>query len=121
MNYDNTIKDLFRQLRREDERRAPSFNLLVSRVRQRTATVRRLPIVARLAGAVAGIALTSFTLVSVRPSPMDQEFARIVETGKPVAQWRAATDVLLKSPNARLLRSVPKLGETFADMNIKFE
>lgn len=121
MNYDNAIKDLFRQLRREDERRTPSFEFLVSRVRERTAAVSRLPIVARLAGALAGIALTSFTLVSVRPFVADQEFARIVDAGKPVARWHAATDVLLKSPNARLLRSIPKLGETFADMNIKFE
>ena len=121
MNYDNTIKDLFRQLRREDERRAPSFDLLVSRVRQSVSSVRRMPFAARLAGAIAGIALTSFTLVSVRPPAADREFARTVEAGKPVAQWRAQTDVLLKSPSARLLRSVPKLGETFADMNIKFE
>lgn len=121
MNYDNAIKDLFRQLRREDERRAPSFDPLVSGIRKRKAAVRRLPIVARLAGVLAGVALTSFTLVSVRLSGADQEFARTVEAGKPVAQWRAPTDVLLKSPNNRLMRGVPKLGETFADMNIKFE
>ncbi|MBI4429868.1 MAG: hypothetical protein HY562_12205 [Ignavibacteriales bacterium] len=121
MNYDKDIKDLYQQLRRDDERHAPSFAFVLSRMRQGATVIRRIPIVARFAGAAAGIALTSFTIVSVRPSAADVEFAQALEASRPIAQWRAPTDMLLKSPAAKLLQNVPKLGETFADMNIKFE
>jgi hypothetical protein len=181
MNQDweeNEIRQLFRELRREDEGRAPSFakdwDAALSQINKghRARFLFRLPAMA----AVALVLLGSFAFIIFRSLPMPltptatlEPTATIVQPPPPsvtfhttpsvhpkiseakkrqkvvpnlesgfgkkpsiavrrqlpkrsqspdilISQWRSPTDFLLKSPDDRLLRTIPRLNASTAEI-----
>ena len=124
---DAEIREQYQRLRREDEslgRSLDAFRPLdtlrpaVRRRprRQQTASRGHRPqLRQRLAAAALGLALAvgvggALRWLRPRPAPPDEE-AAIAR----LSHWRAPTDSLLRAPGDRLLRGVPRLGESRID------
>ena len=67
-----------------------------------------------LAGAMTLIAIAGF--ISWLGTPKDQIRDADLRAAQALAEWRAPTDVLLRSPGAQWLNSTPKLGESYIKM-----
>lgn len=107
---DREIARLFRETRRSDESSVPGFRQVLSRARG----ARRSSLPPRLRAAVsllvAAVALIAVLLLRRGPSaPADSERTASL------SEWRAATDVLLRTPGADLFASVPALPEPLPD------
>ena len=124
MNYETLehhLTNLFLHLRRGDEERAPSFGHVLSQANQQQGTSRRRSLVFAVAVVAVCAAAASLFLMPHTRRSSDEEFVATLETATTLARWAAPTDVLLEPPVHGYLSSVPRLGETFSDMNITFE
>ncbi len=99
---DRELARLFREVRRADEAAAPGFRQILARGHTQRGSSRRPRLVA--AAAVALAIVTIGVLLSRRP-PATEAPERAIALG----DWRAATDVLLRTPGGGLLDSVPVL------------
>jgi len=103
---DPTLRTLFQKLGNEDRAQAPSFHQVLGRQVPRQVWGPRL----RMAAAVVLLGLGLGILINLpgkRPSAAAPSGA-----GRPAAsisEWRAPTDVLLKTPGGELLTTVPSL------------
>lgn len=133
---DGKIRELFQQLRREDERGARSFSdfwnaaLLTQGSRQGKSG--RRWIAWRLAAVTAVMAIVGagWWMYS-RPSTMLQapvEMARLVRPvdasfSAPailISQWRSPTESLLHAPGEQLFKSVPRVDESVVNIEAIF-
>ncbi|HYL09137.1 MAG TPA: hypothetical protein VEU31_00240 [Candidatus Acidoferrales bacterium] len=72
----------------------------------------------RLAAATAAVAATVTIALLARRAPrrnLDSEIA----AAERLARWQAPSDVLLETPSYEVLRSMPKLGETYLQMPLR--
>ena len=114
---DAELREQYQRLRREDEslgRSLDAFRPAVrppSRRRRTAGRGHRRQLRQRLAAAAIGLALAAgvgaLRWLRPRPAPPSEE-AAIAR----LAHWRAPTDSLLRIPGDRLLRGVPRLGES---------
>lgn len=100
MPDDRDIRESFAQLRRDDERQAPSF------VKTWEAAAARTGKRPALALAAAAIVLIAGALWIVAPQQPARPAAAL-------SQWRSPTASLLETPGRQLLRTTPRLGEPF--------
>jgi hypothetical protein len=103
MNED-WIRENFAQLRRADERQAPSFAETWEAANSRAG--RHAEPAFRLATAAAAIVLLIGATWLVRGRPPARPAAQL-------SQWRSPTASLLETPGLQLLRTTPRLGEPF--------
>lgn len=100
---DRELGRMFREVRHADEASAPGFRQILARGRTDRGSSRQ----PRLLAAVA-VALTAMVIIGVllwkRP-PVTQAPEPSIALG----DWRAATDVLLRTPGGELFDSVPAL------------
>ena len=100
---DRELARLFREVRRADEASAPGFRQILARGHTRRGSARRPRLLA-----AAAVALIAIVLIGVRLSrrpPVAEGPERAIALG----DWRAATDVLLRTPGAELFESAPVL------------
>jgi len=119
---DAEIRAQYQRLRREDEGVGRSLDAFRQAVRARPRRPQaagrghRRQLRQRLAAAALGLALAvglgALRWLRPRPAPPSDE-AAIAR----LAHWRAPTDALLQAPGDRLLRGVPRLGESSIDGN----
>jgi hypothetical protein len=100
---DRELARLFREVRRADEASAPGFRQILSRVHTERGSSRRPRLLA--AAAVALIAIVMIGVLLLRRPPVTEAPERPIALG----DWRAATDVLLRTPGSELFGSVPVL------------
>jgi hypothetical protein len=105
---DREIARLFRETRGADESSAPDFRAILTRPRARRSPL-ALPLRAAVALLVAAITLIGVLLLRRPSSPAGSE------RPASLSEWRASTDVLLRTPGADLLASVPALPEPLPD------
>ena len=111
MMDENEIRHRFAQLREADRVRAPGFAQIYGRARARRswgATLRVRPL---LIGAVAAVAIAAVWLAHSR------SFSPSTATVT-IANWRAPTDVLLRTPGSELLGTMPALNKSVLDKMI---
>ena len=110
---DPAIRELFRALRLEDERLAPSFARVWAAAASRTAELRRPSrALARLAAAAAVLTMAGVATVVLRQQtrPPSQEMS--------ISQWRSPTSFLLASPSEPLLKTVPQLSKPVVEIKM---
>ena len=105
------IRRRFAQLREGDRERAPGFAQTYERARSRRSSrpihrVRPLALAAAAAVVIAAIWLASGRSLS-HPAATPT-----------IANWRAPTDVLLRTPGSELLGAMPSLSESVLDKMI---
>jgi ElaB/YqjD/DUF883 family membrane-anchored ribosome-binding protein len=72
-----------------------------------------------LAGAVVVIAATLLIGLPLRRKPVDRGLENELAAAQKLAEWRAPTDGLLETPGRELLRTTPKLGESYLRLPVK--
>jgi len=96
------LRDAFRELRAAEQRHVPPFRRLVERRpsgRRRRAEARRYTFaIAALLIVVVAAALLRRTSSPQRPAISS------------ISTWKAPTDFLLQTPNAKLMKTVPTFG-----------
>jgi hypothetical protein len=105
------VRAALAKLRADDERDAPAFDAVLSRVathRRSRLHIRRLAI----AAALVLVAVGAYRTLSTRPRLM------VPREVVALSAWRPATDVLLQTPGRELLRQSPQLGTSLIDINI---
>lgn len=130
MNHDRDaekIRELLHELKKEDERLAPTFARHWERALSQTGKARPFRRVFPVAAAVLLIVLGGLLVLFFRPltnppSPMRTPAPGTPTTEPPsppvplISQWRSPTDFLLKAPGDPLLKTVPRLGESLVEM-----
>jgi hypothetical protein len=110
---EEVLRAALSDLRNADERAAPGFDTILSRVASPSYTLKvaRLAIAAGLLVAAVGV-----YALSARPP-------RLTVPDEVVAfsTWRPATDVLLETSARELLRHTPRLGASLIDIGITGE
>jgi len=107
---DREIARLFRETRRSDESSAPGFRQMLTRAhaaRQALPSPRLRAAVALLVAAVASIGVLLLRHGPSAPAGADRPAS--------LSEWRASTDVFLRTPGDDLLASVPALPEPLPD------
>jgi hypothetical protein len=105
------LKQLFAELRRQDERRAPSFDatwhscVARSDVSGGTRILLRIGLAAALI--IAAVVSLSFYLGRKNSQPQT-----ILAVSFAVPDWPSPTDVWLKTPGEEFLKTLPRLGLT---------
>lgn len=121
---DPDLRALFKVLREEDERWAPSFQRLFSEAQDRAeepeapqahGEARRVHLRRRLAWGGSLLAAAAAAAIWILPGggTSDAEFVMAVSTfsSNPAAgAWRSPTDALLELPGTKVLSTLPKLG-----------
>ena len=105
MMDESELRRRFAQLRESDQKTAPNFAHGAGRARARrraTPRVRTLVIGAAAAVAMLAVWLSRAQSVSSEPTPT-------------IANWRAPTDILLRTPGRDLLGAMPALGASVLD------
>ena len=105
------IRELFRDLRQEDERLAPSFARHWNPARSKAHASRRpgRPLRAIAAAAAALTALGVSAIIFRQPAiPPAADIS--------TSRWRSPTDFLLQLPGESLLKAVPRLGESLTEL-----
>ena len=113
-SLDQPIRNQFQKLRRADERRAPSFARMWGDAVSQTQPDRRLRLPGPIALAVNGalwVSLVLFTLFL--EMERDRQNQVLIQLSKSITEWKAPTDILLRSTNEQLLGQTPILGETY--------
>ena len=102
------IRQLFRELKRKEERITPSFSRDWEEARFRHRTVRPFQRYRKVAAGVA-VALVLITALSFFRS----DFVRLPQQDRPeaysITEWEPLTDFLLEVPGDHLVRTVPRL------------
>jgi hypothetical protein len=111
MIEDRTLARVFRQARREDERRAPRLADVLGRqgppCSRRTAGALR----GRLATAAVLLALLALAITSLRvPEPADLPATPDAKAFSSQSRWIGPTDFLLQPPSPELWRTTPSIG-----------
>jgi len=95
------LRDAFRELRAAEQRHVPPFRRLVERRpsgRRRRAEARRYT-----------FAIAALLLVIAGASLLHRKLTRPVTTTS-ISAWKAPTDFLLQTSNAKLMKTVPTFG-----------
>jgi len=95
------LRDAFRELRAAEQRHVPPFRRFVERRpsgRRRRAEARRYT-----------FAIAALLLVVAGASLLQRRLTRPVVTTS-ISSWKAPTDFLLQTPNAKLMKTVPTFG-----------
>lgn len=109
MMDESEIRRRFAQLREVDRERAPGFGQTYARPRSRRFAIHRVrPFVI---GAAAAVVIAAIWLASAR------SFSTSAATPA-IANWRAPTDALLRTPGSELLGAMPALSESVLDKMI---
>ncbi len=107
---DNEITNLFQALRQRDERLAPSFPEVWAaagdRARRASSAWRGVRAAARTAVVLAGLGVAVAIFRDLATSPSTPA----------ISSWQSPTDFLLHSPGELWLRTVPKIGESLAEI-----
>ena len=109
---DPELKQLFTDLRRQDERRAPSFGSTCHTALERqSATPAGAPRFLRLAvpAALIVVAVVTSSLVIGRKNSGSQAALTLSFA---IAEWQSPTDFLLRTPGDELMRTLPELRVT---------
>ena len=94
------LRDAFRELRAAEQRHVPPFRRLMERrpSGRRRAEARRYT-----------FAIAALLLVVTGASLLQRRLTRPVVTTS-ISTWKAPTDFLLQTPNAKLMKTVPTFG-----------
>jgi len=111
MMEDGEIRQRFAQLRESDRKGAPSFAQTYARARGRRSTGATLRVRPLVIGAAAAVVIAAVWLANAR------SFSSHTLTPT-IANWRAPTDVLLRTPGSELLGAMPALGASVLDKMI---
>ena len=106
---DRELARMFREVRREDEASAPGFRQILARGRADRHSSRRPRLLVAAAVALSAIVLIGVLLSRRPPAP------EAPEGSIALGDWRAATDVLLRTPGGDLFDSVPILPAPIPD------
>jgi len=93
----DNLRDAFRELRAAEQRHVPPFRRLMER---RPSGRRRLRYT---------FAIAALLLVVAGASLLQRRLMRPVVTTS-ISNWKAPTDFLLQTPNAKLMKTVPTFG-----------
>jgi len=104
MPDDRDLRELFAELRREDQAQAGEFGILLSRPRRRANRI-RLSVWAAVA---AGLAVTIAVVVMLIPRSGRRNMSGPEIS---ITEWKSSTDFLLRTPGLELLETVPRIGE----------
>ena len=134
---ENKLRELFLELRREDEGAAPPFNEAWETASSPLRQMRWRRYVLRVTAAAAmlaalGVAVIRFIsplpaqrlapgLISDRAVPANGSVSSSLpwQSTVLISQWRAPTDFLLQSPGEELLKAVPRPGQSQNDLPAK--
>lgn len=108
---ENEIRRRFAQLREADREHAPGFAKTYERARTRSSSRAMRRVRPLVIGAAAAVVIAAIWLASAR------SFSHPAATAT-IANWRAPTDVLLKTPGSELLGAMPSLSESVLDKMI---
>jgi len=122
-NDDGDLRDLFQNLREDEQPKVPGFQALWARARQEASlhgtTSHGMenaarPLHKRLAwtGGLLAAAATTVLLLLRLPATSDADFVHVVEafSADPAGgAWRSPTDALLKIPGEEILSTVPTI------------
>ncbi|HEY3130049.1 MAG TPA: hypothetical protein VGL91_11360 [Acidobacteriota bacterium] len=110
---DDRIRQLFRELRREDEQLAPPFIRHWESVRSQIGAKRRFFMFTTAAAAAAVlILLSASTLIVLHHSMPPPAPPSSWKSAWSIMLWRPPTDFLLQTPGGELLRTVPAIGRS---------
>jgi hypothetical protein len=99
---DRDLREVFAELRREDQAHAGEYRSFLNRARPRANPTRISVWVA------AGLAV----MIAVAVMSIPRSGSRnIGSPGISITQWKSSTDFLLRTPGLELLRTVPRIGE----------
>ena len=105
---ENEIRQRFAQLREAERERAPGFAQIYGRGRARRRLGAMLRVRPLVIGAAAALVIAAVWIANAR------SFSPSARTPT-IANWRAPTDVLLRTPGSELLGTMPALGESLLD------
>ncbi len=115
MNQDREekkIKELFDELKRQDERRVPSFARLWAAAVARSESVPHRNVRLRFAVAFAALALIVVVLANFLKQPTTPSAStKRAELAASISQWQSPTDFLLVPVDRQLLKTLPRLGD----------
>lgn len=107
------IKQLFSDLKREDERRAPTFASELAAARSRGESAGPPHLVAMIAATAAIMLLGLSLVVYFQRLPKEpRQSAQLVIT---ITQWKSPTAFLLEVPGNDLLKTVPQLNDAWSE------
>ena len=114
-SHDERIRRLFRELREQDERDAPSFarTWSAARSRQRQDTQSPWALAFHVAMAMFIVIGVSAALV-LRSNGKPDESALQAAAG--ISTWQSPTDFLLSTPGSQYIQSVPSIGDSLAQL-----
>jgi hypothetical protein len=121
---DQELRDLFQDLREEERKGVPSFEILMERAKEeasrsglelplRYGRGRRVPRSFAWGGSLLVAAAAAVVLFLRLPGTSDSEFVQVVQsyTSDPAAgAWKSPTDGLLDLPGSEILSTVPSIG-----------
>jgi len=108
---ESEIRDRFAQLRESDRESAPSFAQTYARARTRRSSGAMPRVRPLVIGIAATFVIAAIWLANAR------SFSSHTVTPT-IANWRAPTDVLLRTPGSELLGTMPALGVSVLDKMI---
>ena len=115
MNYDeeeNTLKQLFEQLKQADSAHTPPFAKAWEVARSRMGKSRTTLPIGRIALATVPVILLVGAFLSFFKQPPNVTGeSEISKSVSQLYEWRSPTEFLLKAPGEQLLNSVPTLGK----------
>lgn len=108
---DEKIRQLFRELRQEDEQLAPPFSRHWEASRAGT-RASFFSLTAAATATAALILLSVISLILLKPSLQPPAPPSPWESTSSILQWQAPTAFLLKTPGEELVRTVPEIGRS---------
>jgi hypothetical protein len=105
----DAVRSAIRELRSFDERTLPSFDAVLARRPARRPARRRVAGLLPPLAIAAGVAIGVASAVVHRGASRSERFT-VPREVRALSSWRPMTDVLLETPNRRLLREAPRLG-----------
>jgi hypothetical protein len=111
MMDESEIRQRFAQLRDADREHAPGFAQVYGRARARKSSGAMLRVRPLMIAAAAAVVIAAVWIANARSISHQS----VTPT---IANWRAPTDVLLRTPGSELLGTMPALGESVLDKMI---
>jgi len=120
MNQDREekkIKELFDELKRQDQPRTPPFARMWAAAVARSESVPHRKVRLRFAVALATLTLIVVALVNFLKQPATPSApTKNAELTASISHWRSPTDFLLVPVDRQLLKTVPRLGDPLHDI-----